>query len=315
MPIGAVGAHRGAANAVLFHSTDTYAASVGEDGLLKFWQLPLAAERKLPPHGDAVTALMLSADGNQIFSASADKTIRASAFATGQTTKSFAGPAAAVTALAASGTLVAGGTADHRLFLWNAADGKVISQGIAHQGAVTGIAFHPQGTQLLTSSADGLLKLWAMPPVPGRVLPHPDGVTAAAPSADGKRLVTGGADKIVRTWTLAGNPGTLERQYAGHTGAVHRGRPQPERKRPGFRRGRCNDPLLEPGQWTAARHARRSCRAGDDVGLPSGRPAIAVGLRGRHRQALAVAAGAAEAVCPSRSGHMCRRSVPTVPAC
>src|SRR5262249_59077223 len=98
-----------------------------------------------------------------------------------------------------------------------AAEGKPITASPAHAGAVTGVAFHPQGTQMLTSGADGVLKLWSMPPVPGRALAHADGVTSVALSADAKRLITGGADKLVRAWDLTNNQ--MERQFAGHGAA------------------------------------------------------------------------------------------------
>src|SRR5207237_9022722 len=97
-------------------------------------------------------------------------------------------------------------------------DGKVLSQALAHGGALTGVSFHPNGTQLLTSGGDGMVKVWALPPVPSRSLVHPDSVLTAVLTADGKRLITGGKDKIVRAWNTTNNQ--MERQYSGHTGPV-----------------------------------------------------------------------------------------------
>src|SRR5262249_18530848 len=152
---------------------------------------PVTAPRALPPHTDAVTALSLSADGNTVLSASADKTVRVSTFANGQQVRQLIGPNAAVNAvaLAPSGALVAGGTADNRLVVWHAASpaGKPVAQYVAPGGPVNAVSFHPQSTQLLTGGGDGLLKLWAMPPVPTRSLPHADAVTSSALTADGKR--------------------------------------------------------------------------------------------------------------------------------
>ena len=115
-------------------------------------------------------------------------------------------------------TLIVGGANDGHVFYWNGADNKLITQQLAHSGAVTGVSVHPQNTQLLTGGADGLVKLWALPPVPTRTLTHPDAVNVAVVSADGKKLYTGSKDKIVRTWDLAKN--VVEKQYAGHTGPV-----------------------------------------------------------------------------------------------
>src|SRR5205085_256516 len=77
---------------------------------------------------------------------------------------------------------------------------------------------HPSNTQLLTAGADGLLKVWAFPPVPPRSIAHPDAVLSAVLSADGRRLITGGQDKIVRAWNAAN--GQMERQFQGHAGPV-----------------------------------------------------------------------------------------------
>jgi WD40 repeat protein len=216
--LGTVLAHAGPVTGVVIHPNNNAAYSAGEDGTLKFWQLPIALPRPLPPHAEGVTALALSPDGSQVVSASADKTIRVSSFGDGKPIRQLTGPGAGVRSVAVGQNLIAAGTADSRLWIWNASDGKPVSQTVAHGGAVTGVAFHPQNNQLVTAGGDGLIKTWAMPPVPGRALPHPAEVVASALTGDGKRLITGGSDRIVRSWNLANN--SVERQYQGHTAAI-----------------------------------------------------------------------------------------------
>jgi WD40 repeat protein len=214
-----VGAHTAPATSVAIHPNNAAMYSVSEDGALKFWQLPVQPPRALPAHTEAVTVVALSPDGNQVLTASADKTARLINFPNGQQLRAMTGPATPITSAALAGNgMAAGGSADGKLTLW-AADGKTISQAPAHAGAVAGVAFHPQSTQLLTGGADGLLKLWSLPPIPGRAMPHPDAVRAIAATADGKRLATGSNDKLVRTWNVA-NLAAPERQYAGHASAV-----------------------------------------------------------------------------------------------
>jgi len=217
-PISSVLAHAAGVTGVTIHPNNNACYSVAEDGVLKFWQLPIAPSRSLPPHGDAVTAVVLSPDGNQIASAGVDKTVRISNFADGKQIVQSQPASAPVQALALSPALIAGGTADNRLVLWNVKDGKVVDQFVAHSGPVTGLAFHPQNTQALTASKDGTIKIWAMPPVPVRTLAHSDAVLAAALAGDGKRLLTGSADKLVRIWNLSNNQ--VERQFTGHTAPV-----------------------------------------------------------------------------------------------
>jgi WD40 repeat protein len=216
--LGVIGAHATAANAVVISPNNAVAYSAGADGTLKVWQIaPMPAPRQLPAHGDEVTALALAPNGNEVLTGGADKVVRLSNFGNGQQVRLFPGATAAVrsVAYAPNGATIAAGTADHRLLLWNNA-GKLFGSSVAHGGAVNGIAFHPQSTQLVTAGGDGLLKIWA-PPVPTRSLTHPAAVLAAVMVNNG-RLYTGGADKMVRSWNLGNNQ--MERQFSGHAAAV-----------------------------------------------------------------------------------------------
>src|SRR5262249_48900783 len=157
-------------------------------------------------------------DGNAFVSASADKSVRLANAMNGQLIRDFKGANAAVesVALSPNGALMAAGTADKHLLIWQAGDGKLLAN-VASEAK--GIAF-PHGSNQLLTGGDGALKLWAMPPLPERTLAHPDAVRAMAISADGKRLFSGGSDKIVRAWNLD-NVSMPERQFSGHTAAVN----------------------------------------------------------------------------------------------
>ncbi len=208
-PVATYGAHNASVSAVAVNPNNAAAYTVGEDGLLKFWKLPPDVPRPLPPHADAVTALMLSNDGNGVLTGGADKTVRLSNFGNGQPLRQWKGPTAAVTAVALSsnGAVVAGGTADGRLFLWNGANDTLLSQALAHSGPTGAVAFHPNGSQLLSGGGDGLLKTWALPPLPVKTLTqreaHAGGVTCVAYHGNGTQAVSGGADKAVKLWDLA----------------------------------------------------------------------------------------------------------------
>ena len=96
------------ASAVAINANNQQLYTAGHDGTLKFWQLPIAPSRALAaPHGDQVTAVVLSPDGNKLITASIDKTVRVSNFTNGQQERVLAGPAAAVNAIATNGTLIA----------------------------------------------------------------------------------------------------------------------------------------------------------------------------------------------------------------
>ncbi|WP_035347939.1 WD40 repeat domain-containing protein [Edaphobacter aggregans] len=78
-----------------------------------------------------------------------------------------------------------------------------------HTDAVLFAAYSPDGTKILTTSADGTARLWdartgqmLVPP-----MHHEDSVLAAGFSSDGKRIVTGSEDKTARIWeTATGKP-------------------------------------------------------------------------------------------------------------
>src|SRR5205085_123117 len=116
------------------------------------------------------------------------------------------------TTIAPNGAIAAAGSADGKVYLWAAADGKPLGAMPAHAGGVTGVAINAAGNGFVTVGADGLLRAWALPINPTKSLPQPDRVLGARLSPDGKRLVTAGADKMVRT--MAFPAGTPERQFA-----------------------------------------------------------------------------------------------------
>jgi WD40 repeat protein len=217
-PLGALGAHAAAVNAVLVAANGATLYTAGDDGTLKFWRIPPVPQRLLAAHAEPITALALALDGRLVITGSSDKTVRISGFDNGQLVRALTGPSAAVAAvsLSVNGNTVAAGTADGRLFLWNANDGRLMAQTLAHGSAVTGVALHPQGTQTITVCGDGMLKVWqVMPAKKGDAKAQPElkaqkmfqahtgGVTSVAFHQNGAQVLTGGADKTARLWNSA----------------------------------------------------------------------------------------------------------------
>jgi WD40 repeat protein len=95
-----------------------------------------------------------------------------------------------------------------------------------HVDPVYSAAFSPDGTRVVTASADGTARLWnaaakvsAPDALEGPLEGHRDRVYSAAFSADGTRVVTGSADYTARLWDAASGEAlaTLE----GHRGPVY----------------------------------------------------------------------------------------------
>ena len=222
----------------------------------------------------------ISGDGNVVVTGGEDKTVRQFTAAGAKEIRALTGPQAPVAsvALAGNNASIAAGSADRHVYLWNAADGKSLGHVLAHAGSVTGVQFHPQGTQLATAGADGVVKVWALPLHAGRTVPHPDGVLAARASTDGKKLYTGSTDKIVRIWDTA-KP-AIERQFTGPCGAGHRAGGQRQRAASRVRRRRRDHPHLEPAGRQGGRCPHRSRRP-HHVARASTRPAISSSRRAR----------------------------------
>lgn len=71
-----------------------------------------------------------------------------------------AAPPPAVGLRTSSGDLWAVGTADGRISVGSVAQGKTLASWQAHQAAVTGLAFSPDGSYLLSCSYDGTIGRW-----------------------------------------------------------------------------------------------------------------------------------------------------------
>jgi WD40 repeat protein len=218
--LATIGAHTGSVNNVAINPNNTAAYTVGDDGYLKFWTLSPQPSKTLPGHTAAIRALAMTNDNAAFYTGGEDRTIRHFTIAGAKEVRSFAGPQAGITSVAThpANAFVAAGTQDCRVFLWNNADAKALANWLAHDGAVHSIQVQPQGQQLMTAGADGLVKFWALPHVPSRTFAHPDGVLVAVASPDGKKVYTGSSDKFVRIWETTKQG--MEKQFAGHTGPV-----------------------------------------------------------------------------------------------
>ena len=101
-------------------------------------------------------------------------------------------------------------------------DGRALATFRGHTSKVLGVAFSPNGTRLLTASADGTVRQWdtgTSREVEAPYDRHAGEVFAAAYSPDGQWVASAGSDRTVRVWRA-----TSRQDVAilhGHTGAVH----------------------------------------------------------------------------------------------
>jgi WD40 repeat protein len=134
------------------------------------------------------------------------------------------GHTAAVNGVAVSpdGKLVASGSADHSVRLWEAATGKELFTFTGHADTVTALAFTPDGKTLVSAGDDRQLKLWSTES--GKEVrsiqdPGPTNqVPVLAVTADGKRVVAWVFTTILETYDLA--TGKQLASWSGHENEI-----------------------------------------------------------------------------------------------
>ncbi len=118
----------------------------------------------------------------------------------------FVGHSDAIYCAASSpdGRLLATGSYDRRILLWDIASKKILIELTGHNGAIYDLDFDPSGQLLATASADQTIKVWRV--ASGErldTLGQPEGEQRAVRfSPDGQLLYAGGADKQIRQWQV-----------------------------------------------------------------------------------------------------------------
>ncbi|HEX8290559.1 MAG TPA: hypothetical protein VF570_02310, partial [Pyrinomonadaceae bacterium] len=93
---------------------------------------------------------------------------------------------------------------------------------LTHDAEVTSIAADPKGERLVTSSADGTVRLWEVGSGNslGELRGHLTTVNSAVFSHDGSRVVTASDDETAQLWDARGGYGSVV--LRGHTSGVHK---------------------------------------------------------------------------------------------
>ncbi len=129
------------------------------------------------------------------------------------------GSGGSVLAIDPHSRVIALGTLNGSVRLWDLERGTLLASWRAHEGTVNGILFLPDD-RLLTAGYDGRMALWSTAGQRLSDWPTGSAVTAMSTVLSAEGLVTGHADGMVRLWDAHGHKRAEWRPHAGAVRAV-----------------------------------------------------------------------------------------------
>jgi WD40 repeat protein len=205
-PVMKLSKHSAPVTAVAYSIDGKILATGSEDKTVILWNTTTGeALYTLEGHVRAVSAVVFTPDGKNLITAG-DRNIQIWTL-DGKKVKTLLGATTDVRSLAISpdGTLLAAGSYDKKIPVWDIPSGKVVKNLEGHLKSTLSVCWSPNGKYLVSGSLDETIRLWDV--YTGTCLKvwtgHAGNIYGLAFSPDSKYVLSGAKDKSLRLWDVS----------------------------------------------------------------------------------------------------------------